>query len=198
MGHISCISLIVEQINEHANLKKIALYFSFYGFQSCRYGDPQKRRRVFVTACRNNLLLHTFPRETHDSDKPVTVSEALDDLSVVDPVPGNEFVVLPDTGKVIHNHGVNGTAMKSEVEKLKADEPAHTVRRKDNIKHYKHERTLTIREMARLQSFPDDFQFCGSRCHHVNGIGNAVPVKIATVLASSIHSMYSTKSSRSV
>lgn len=47
-------------------------------------------------------------------------------------------------------------------------------------------RTFTVREAARIQSFPDDFEFMGSRGEKFKQIGNAVPVLFAEALAKSI------------
>ena len=47
-------------------------------------------------------------------------------------------------------------------------------------------RYFTIREAARLQTFPDDFVFCGSWTKNTNHLGNAVPVALAQIMAKSI------------
>lgn len=53
---------------------------------------------------------------------------------------------------------------------------------------YEQARTFTVREAARIQSFPDDFVFEGSRGEKFKQIGNAVPVLFAEALAKSIKS----------
>lgn len=51
-------------------------------------------------------------------------------------------------------------------------------------------RSISVREAARIQSFPDDFFFEGSRCAKFTQIGNAVPPLMAKALAACIANMF--------
>ena len=69
-------------------------------------------------------------------------------------------------------------------------EPSHTVPArlaKDSYSHIHHDseqaRTITIREAARLQSFPDSYTFSGNMGERFRQIGNAVPPILAWAIA---------------
>ena len=55
--------------------------------------------------------------------------------------------------------------------------------------HYSQNRALTVRELARIQTFPDNFIFKGSKISQQQQVGNAVPVLLARVVAKCIKKM---------
>jgi DNA (cytosine-5)-methyltransferase 1 len=69
------------------------------------------------------------------------------------------------------------------------DKPAPTIRteffkpEKGRYLHPEAHRPITIREAARLQTFPDEFSFIGSPVQVAKQIGNAVPVLLAERIA---------------
>ena len=75
--------------------------------------------------------------------------------------------------------------------RLSWDEPSRTVTAhlaKDGYWyiHPEQHRSLTVREAARLQTFPDTFRFAGCRSHQFQQIGNAVPPELARQIGSAI------------
>jgi DNA (cytosine-5)-methyltransferase 1 len=77
--------------------------------------------------------------------------------------------------------------------KLRGDFPARTLMAhlgKDCYSHIHYDdaqaRTISVREAARLQSFPDGFVFCGTMNPAFRQIGNAVPPLMAYAMATSI------------
>ena len=79
---------------------------------------------------------------------------------------------------------------------LDPDEPsttiiAHLYKDGNRFIHYDptQRRTITPREAARLQSFPDDYDFVGSRGNVYQMIGNAVPILLAKSIGQAIHEL---------
>ena len=73
------------------------------------------------------------------------------------------------------------------------DKPAFTIRteffkpEKGRYLHPEQHRPITHREAARLQSFPDDFRFTGTKTEIARQIGNAVPPALAARVADVVH-----------
>lgn len=94
------------------------------------------------------------------------------------------------------------TTLKHRIVPLAADKPSHTLTTlPDDLIHYCRPRTLTVRESARLQSFPDWFVFRGKyttggsrrrlECPRFTQVGNAVPPLLAEAWGESLKSMLS-------
>jgi len=66
------------------------------------------------------------------------------------------------------------------------DRPSDTITATGPEIHPNKKRRMSVRECARIQSFPDDFVFCGSLSKMYKQIGNAVPVLLAESLAKAI------------
>lgn len=74
------------------------------------------------------------------------------------------------------------------VRRLRSDEPSKAITggALREFLHPSEDRGLTVRECAVLQTFPIDFQFCGSVSEKVQLIGNAVPPTLAQAIAASL------------
>lgn len=71
--------------------------------------------------------------------------------------------------------------------RLNSKKPARTVDcGHRNLFHYRWDRCPTVRESARIQTFPDDFVFLGNRGQQNKQVGNAVPVLLAKALATQL------------
>ena len=76
----------------------------------------------------------------------------------------------------------------SGLKRLSYDEPCLTITGSATSEfiHPVENRMLTIRECARIQTFPDKFSFCGTESQKMQQIGNAIPPKFAYQMANSI------------
>lgn len=76
----------------------------------------------------------------------------------------------------------------SGLKRLVYDEPCLTITSAapSEFVHPVRNRTLTVRECARIQTFPDDYRFHGTKRERILQIGNAVPPQFACILAESI------------
>lgn len=93
----------------------------------------------------------------------------------------------------IYNSATGGNSKVHKYHVLRRDLPSTTITahlHKDGLRfiHYdsRQRRTITVREAARLQSFPDDFEFLSTRGNQYKMIGNAVPPEFARRLSLAI------------
>jgi DNA (cytosine-5)-methyltransferase 1 len=80
----------------------------------------------------------------------------------------------------------------SGLKRLIANEPCLTITGAATREfiHPTVDRPLTIRECARIQTFPDNFEFCGTATQKIQQIGNAIPPMLAEIFAEHINEEY--------
>jgi DNA (cytosine-5)-methyltransferase 1 len=150
------------------------------------YGVPQKRQRLFCVAHQGGWH---WPKKTHLS-APLTVGDALGELALMPGDDGGKFLTA-SMDEYVKKYELKSKCVRPR--DLHLNQPARTVtcrnlaaatgdmlrlRLPDGRR-----RRLTVREGARLQSFPDWFEFLGSEQSQFNQIGNAVPPVLGRAIA---------------
>jgi DNA (cytosine-5)-methyltransferase 1 len=175
--------LLLKQ-NEFS-LRKILDDFNSLGYNlSCRlycaadYGVPQTRERVFIVGTRGDMPPFMPPIPT--CEKRVAVKDAIGDLE--QRAQDKEFAHIWSLANVSGEQGNR---------RLIADRPGYTIRAEchGNIQfHYSLPRRISMREAARIQSFPDSFKFQPKLRATERQIGNAVPPVLAWHVAKAVES----------
>jgi DNA (cytosine-5)-methyltransferase 1 len=175
------------------------------------YGVPQLRERFFLVGARDGRTF-LFPNETHAATpcegmaRYRTAWDAIGDLEVTNPhdqdlrVRGKWAELLPSIpeGENYLWHTARGggvplfgwrTRFWNFLLKLAKDRPSGTVQAQPGPAvgpfHWK-SRRLSIKELCRIQTFPDDVTIIGGRTSAQRQVGNAVPSLLAEVLARAI------------
>ena len=149
------------------------------------YNVPQDRERLIIIAVKLNI----FPQPY---DKIVTVSEALQNIQL----DCNAHEFLDTTPAILERIKTlkQGEKLSNKFnfcrQRLEADKPSKTIVTKPLYIHPTEDRFLTPRELARLQSFPDEFEFTGSKTSIIKQIGNAVPPLLSYSLAEKIMEVF--------
>ena len=120
---------------------------------------------------KNSVQVHNHIAAAH--------SEKVRNIIALVPDGGN-YKDLPDEYRNTRNFHVAWTRFRS-------DKPAPTIDTGHRHHfHYKYNRVPTVRECARLQSFPDDFIFEGNKTQQFRQVGNAVPPIMAKAIAEAL------------
>ena len=166
------------------NLIKQDYFISYKILTASDYGVPQHRKRLFIVARKLNF----FPQAC-GSER--TVIQAIGDIpNEYGALNGHLFFETQDATVAKIKSLKEGEKMSKKYnfsrQRLRANEPSKTVTTQSMLIHPIYDRFLTARELARLQSFPDDFVFTGSKTAMVKQIGNAVPPLLAYSIAKQI------------
>lgn len=149
------------------------------------YGVPQRRTRLIFICVRNDIFdQFGFPQKPDAKFKNChrSIEWAIGDLvGIVDnSVPNQDEYFGASRAKKGNGQGD---------ESNQKDKPAYTIRANPKSRvqfHYSLDRRLTVRECARIQTFPDDFKFSFAKTVSISQIGNAVPPILGHLVASSV------------
>lgn len=199
--HLPAFKAILEEF------EKLGYNVNYKLLDARNYGVPQERKRVVVVGLRKDLKkTFEFPAPTH-AEKWVNLREAIGDLP--ESTPAKEKNKTNEKLPVSNHEHMNGgfsTIYMSRNRRKNWDEQSFTIQaggrhaplhpnsskmRKvgpdewvfEGSKH----RRMSVRECARIQTFPDDFIFYyQSIADGYKMVGNAVPVQLAAAVAGRI------------
>lgn len=160
------------------------------------YYTPQTRKRVIFIG--NRIDKENYhPKPILTPDKYITTKDAISDLinKKADPLFNHIPTIHSEEMKKKLSAVKEGESLYKNYsdswKKCPWEKPSCTVKENHggvNI-HPKLPRVLTAREMARLQSFPDDFVFQGSKKWQLTQIGNAVPCYLGKAIGLAVEKM---------
>ncbi|MDR3327407.1 MAG: DNA cytosine methyltransferase [Prevotellaceae bacterium] len=171
-------------------LRDLGYIVEYKLINAVNYGVPQNRERLFVVGHRSKF---SFPKP---HKRQITVGEAIGDTMFTAPE-GSKFLT-PSMDEYVAKYEKASYCINPR--DLYFDKPARTltcrnlagatsdmqrIRLKDNRR-----RRIFHYEAARLQSFPDWFEFAGNETQQFNQIGNAVPPLLAFQMANVIKECY--------
>lgn len=178
------------------------------------YRVPQKRERIFIVGIRDDLAGRVHFAWPEPYGRMMTLTDALKAGELYDlDVPPSEGQLYPAHKKTVMDlvppggcwrdlpDNIARTYMKGSyflgggrtgmARRLGWHEPSLTLtcapaQNQTERCHPDETCPLTVREYARIQTFPDDWQFAGSMSQRYKQIGNAVPVNLARAVGESL------------
>ncbi|MBU0459908.1 MAG: DNA (cytosine-5-)-methyltransferase [Nanoarchaeota archaeon] len=157
--------------------KKAGYEVDYKLLNASEYGVPQKRERVFIMGFRKDLdIFPSFPKPTN-LDKPIPLQNVIFDHNKVSKK--YFFSDRAHQGLLNANPQMNKGRAQDELKPCNTV-TAHLAKVSLNstdpvIKVNGKFRRFTPREVARIQSFPDDFKLVGSDAQIYKSLGNAIP-----------------------
>ena len=202
--------IILKDLRESGYKLNVNLY------KAEQYGIPQTRHRVIIVGIRNDLdVEYHVPDPSVYKGCDISAGTALSNIP--DDAPNSEIRKLSD--KVVHRlslirPGENvwqaeerlGDAFPEELKihtktkisqiyrKLDPKKPAYTVTAAGGggtFMYHWTDRELSNRERARIQTFPDDFEFVGNYSSVRKQIGMAVPCRLSNIVTTAILNSFS-------
>ncbi len=161
-----------------ADFRALGYDVSYQLYHAADYGVPQTRERVIIVGALPGMRPFKAPPPTHEITDRVTAHEALHDLTT-----------LAEDEDINHVWSRARRSPEQGNRRLVADRPGYTIRAEchGNIQwHYDLPRRISMREAARIQSFPDNFIFDAKLRETERQIGNAVPPVLAWHIAKAV------------
>lgn len=201
------------------DFRELGYEINFGVLNSADFGAPQKRQRLVMLGARG-AAPPVLPSPTRKPRAYATVRNAIEDLRS-NPGPHSEyteevarfFKLVPEGGtwrslpvelqrEALGPSFDAGGGKTGFFRRLAWDEPAPTVTGRMNRKasamcHPELVRPISVRESARLQGFPDEWQFSGAMSSQYLQIGNAVPVHLGAAVGRAILAHLNGESGRS-
>lgn len=183
------------------------IYPHLYKFEE--YGVPQARHRMIIVgiredlpfefkipspapyrdidnSCRSALENPPIPKDAFNNELTKQSQQVVERLSYIKPGQNAFTAELPERLQL----KVKGAKISQIYKRLDPEKPAYTVTGSGgggtHIYHYSEPRALTNRERARLQTFPDCYEFLGSKESVRKQIGMAVPPMGAKIIFEAI------------
>ena len=161
--------------------------------EAATYGVPQLRSRAIFIGNRHGLP-NPFPAPTHDEEQFLPIESAISDLPAWERIPemNHEWTKHSEQFmRRIKKVKPGNSLYPSYVDAYKRQYPglpSMTIKENHGGTHIHPslDRCISAREMARLQSFPDNFYFTGGMKKAMWQIGNAVPPRLAEVIGLSL------------
>lgn len=174
-------SLMLKQ-NEYsfktilADFQSLGYDITYHVYHAEDYGVPQTRARIIFVGTRSDIPAFSYPKPL--ASAPITAGDALRDLEK-----------QPQSREFSHVWSEAAPSGEQGNRRMVENRPGYTIRAEchGNIQfHYRLPRRISMREAARIQSFPDSFMFpCGIR-ETERQIGNAVPPVLAWHIAKAV------------